>query len=348
MSRITTWSGRVASALSQFQDAVFFLTASILFLVSQVMSAPCTFWFFSQLAGVGIAAWFFAAVVELSGGYASWELMRRLDENALPGQAKKRKLPTWLCWLTAGVSLILEGGAIWAYFYARAKPLALATRLGLLDVSLYAALAYILALVGVMIVGFHAQRVRLNVREEQDGAGKPENPKPEKSEQQIKELFAQEHAGQRHRISAHISYRVMARDGGRCFYCGEAVDGDTHIDHFYPRSLGGLDIDPMNLVVSCDKCNLSKNNNPPTPEQIVKFQVHLLECADIPTKEKVWALKHLQICSSQKDIATALGTSPSYVSASLKDEPDALSEPLLNLCERLSLVGRPPIEDKEE
>jgi len=183
MSRITSFSQTVADALSQFQDAFFFVIASILFLVSQVMSTPCTLWFYTQLAGVGVAAWFFTAVTELSGGYASWELMRRIDENALPHQAKKRKLPTWLCWLTAGVSLILEGGAIWAYFFAHAKPLALATRLGLLDVGLYAALAYILALVGVMIVGFHAQRVRLNVREAEDGAAKPAQSVPQPAQE---------------------------------------------------------------------------------------------------------------------------------------------------------------------
>ena len=183
MSRITTWSGKAAETLSQFQDAFFFVIASILFLVSQVMSTPCTLWFYTQLAGVGVAAWFFTAVTELSGGYASWELMRRIDENALPHQAKKRKLPIWLCWLTAGVSLILEGGAIWAYFFAHAKPLALATRLGLLDVGLYAALAYILALVGVMIVGFHAQRVRLNVREAQEPATSQPEPATSKPKQ---------------------------------------------------------------------------------------------------------------------------------------------------------------------
>jgi len=176
MSKITNLSQTVAAALSQFQDAFFFIIASILFLVSQVMSAPCTLWFFTQLAGVGVAAWFFASVIELAGGYASWELMRRIDENNLPRQAEKRKLPVWLCWLTAGVSIALEGAAIYAYIYAHATPLALATRLGVADVGLYAVLASILALVGAMIVGFHAQRVRLNVREAADGANKPAKP----------------------------------------------------------------------------------------------------------------------------------------------------------------------------
>jgi len=207
MSRITTWSGSVASALSQFQDALFFVTASVLFLVSQVMSAPCTFWFFSQLAGAGIAAWFFAAVVELSGGYASWELMRRIDENALPGQAKKRKLPTWLCWLTAGVSIALEGAAIYAYIYAHATPLALAARLGIVDIGLYAVLASILALVGAMVVGFHAQRVRLNVREAEQGASKPAQPSAESEDEPAPAQHPCPHCGRsfgtRQALSAH-------------------------------------------------------------------------------------------------------------------------------------------------
>ena len=176
MSKITSLSQTVASALSQFQDALFFTIASILFLVSQVMSTPCTLWFYIQAAGEGMAALFFTAVTELAGGYASWELMRRLDENSLPHQARKRKLPTWLCALTSGVSLALEGFVIWAYMYAHATPLALAARLGVVDTGLYAVLAYTLALIGVMVVGFHAQRVRLNVREaeqEEHGGKQP-------------------------------------------------------------------------------------------------------------------------------------------------------------------------------
>jgi len=145
------------------------------------MSAPCTLWFYTQAAGEGVAALFFTTVTELAGGYASWELMRRIDENNLPNQAKKRKLPTWLCLITSGVSLALEGFVIWAYMHAHATPLTLTAQLGLVDTGLYAVLAYTLALIGVMIVGFHAQRVRLNVREAEGatgGSARPAQPAP--------------------------------------------------------------------------------------------------------------------------------------------------------------------------
>jgi HNH endonuclease len=53
---------------------------------------------------------------------------------------------------------------------------------------------------------------------------------------------------------------VEARAGGACEYCRllQAATGVTfHIDHFVPRSRGGLTA-MSNLVLSCPGCNLAK------------------------------------------------------------------------------------------
>ncbi|MSQ96456.1 MAG: HNH endonuclease [Gemmataceae bacterium] len=53
---------------------------------------------------------------------------------------------------------------------------------------------------------------------------------------------------------------VEARAGGACEYCRllQAATGVTfHIEHFVPRSRGGLTV-MSNLVLSCPGCNLSK------------------------------------------------------------------------------------------
>lgn len=57
------------------------------------------------------------------------------------------------------------------------------------------------------------------------------------------------------RNSLPLSRRaLMARDGGRCQYCGK--DGDT-IDHVLPRAKGGKHL-WENVVLACSPCNQKK------------------------------------------------------------------------------------------
>lgn len=48
-----------------------------------------------------------------------------------------------------------------------------------------------------------------------------------------------------------------------CYWCGESLSGKkVHIDHYVPLSKGGLHT-ISNLVISCEKCNLSKSAKDP-------------------------------------------------------------------------------------
>lgn len=49
---------------------------------------------------------------------------------------------------------------------------------------------------------------------------------------------------------------------GKCFWCGEKLNGSYHVDHVVPVVLGGQN-GPENLVVSCPRCNLSKGGKHP-------------------------------------------------------------------------------------
>ncbi len=52
----------------------------------------------------------------------------------------------------------------------------------------------------------------------------------------------------------------MARDNFRCVYCGSTAEAkELHIDHLYPKALGGTD-DEDNLVTACIDCNIGKRN----------------------------------------------------------------------------------------
>lgn len=59
-------------------------------------------------------------------------------------------------------------------------------------------------------------------------------------------------------ISARKRFRILARDGFACRYCGaRAPTVALHVDHVVARVRGGSD-DDANLVASCATCNLGK------------------------------------------------------------------------------------------
>lgn len=67
----------------------------------------------------------------------------------------------------------------------------------------------------------------------------------------------------RKKISTSQRFRIFARDGFKCQYCGRGVKDEIvlHVDHILPVSKGG-DNNDVNLVTSCGTCNLGKSNKP--------------------------------------------------------------------------------------
>lgn len=69
------------------------------------------------------------------------------------------------------------------------------------------------------------------------------------------QLWGLERDDYRRKIPEAVRVRVMERDGYRCVECA-AVD-DLTLDHIWPWSLGGRDIE-TNLRVLCRSCNSRK------------------------------------------------------------------------------------------
>ena len=56
--------------------------------------------------------------------------------------------------------------------------------------------------------------------------------------------------------------------GGLCYWCEKPVNDNYHLDHLIPLSKGGLH-SIGNVVISCPKCNVVKNNK--TPDEFYSF-----------------------------------------------------------------------------
>lgn len=136
-------------------------------------------------------------------------------------------------------------------------------------------------------------------------------------------------------VSSTTRQKVIDRDDWQCYHCGRDLRGvgagEIHVDHFIPRYWGGPN-SLFNLVTSCARCNISKGTNMPSLAELRKLQIHLVKQQPLCMKSKVWLLFHSGIVSKQKDVASILGISPSYVSS-------LLSEPLDSLSEELRLMG---------
>lgn len=63
---------------------------------------------------------------------------------------------------------------------------------------------------------------------------------------------------------------IDVSQGGRCFYCGEALGAKATFDHLIPQAYGGAD-EPANVVLAHRRCNQMKGDRLPTPEEIDRF-----------------------------------------------------------------------------
>jgi len=58
--------------------------------------------------------------------------------------------------------------------------------------------------------------------------------------------------------------------GGRCFYCGEAVGAKATFDHLIPQAYGGVD-EPSNVVLAHRRCNQRKGDRLPDADELDRF-----------------------------------------------------------------------------
>lgn len=92
-------------------------------------------------------------------------------------------------------------------------------------------------------------------------------------------------------------YEILKRDNFTCRYCGrKPPDVKLQVDHHFPRSLGGGD-ERINLVASCQQCNIGKSNKipddhdylPPSEVRVIleresKEHAALVEFAEVLTE----------------------------------------------------------------
>ena len=77
---------------------------------------------------------------------------------------------------------------------------------------------------------------------------------------------------QRKPLSKKIRFEVFKRDKFTCQYCGKsAPDVVLHVDHIKPVSKGGTN-DIMNLITSCQDCNLGKGAKELSDDSTLKKQ----------------------------------------------------------------------------
>lgn len=90
---------------------------------------------------------------------------------------------------------------------------------------------------------------------------------PEKVKSYTENRRAQKKVGGGFVSSNDISalYQIQ---GGLCYWCSKPVDENYHLDHLIPLSRGGLHT-INNVVISCPKCNVTKNNK--TPDEFISY-----------------------------------------------------------------------------
>lgn len=78
-------------------------------------------------------------------------------------------------------------------------------------------------------------------------------------------------------IGKKLRFEVFKRDKFTCQYCGKtAPDVILHVDHIQPQSKGGTD-DMVNLITSCQDCNLGKGARELSDDTAVVKQRNQLE-----------------------------------------------------------------------
>jgi len=74
----------------------------------------------------------------------------------------------------------------------------------------------------------------------------------------IRETFLKDGTNKRATLTNNIPF-LSGYQGNTCFYCGEVILGNTHVDHVLPRQVVMHD-NIWNLVLSHEHCNLQKSD----------------------------------------------------------------------------------------
>lgn len=78
-------------------------------------------------------------------------------------------------------------------------------------------------------------------------------------------------------IKKSVRFEVFKRDSFTCQYCGrQAPEAVLHIDHIKPVAKGGKN-EIINLVTSCDQCNLGKGARELSDDSVVMKQKEQLD-----------------------------------------------------------------------
>lgn len=123
-------------------------------------------------------------------------------------------------------------------------------------------------------------------------------------------------------LSKKVRFDVFKRDKFTCQYCGkESPEVVLHVDHIVPVAKGG-DNEMVNLVTSCQSCNLGKGARELSDDSAVKKQKAELNQAS-ERLEQIRMLKQWRDeIKSQSDAEVDLfsDTMVEYMSRSLTDE----------------------------
>lgn len=122
----------------------------------------------------------------------------------------------------------------------------------------------------------------------------------------IREIYIHE-GYERKLLTPNIPF-LAGYQGNICFYCGEEIEGKTHVDHVLPRQVVNHD-EIWNLVLSHEDCNLLKSDRLVGPHFIEKL---------IARNENIMGSNH----PWKKKIALALGSTPARRAKSINEHYD--------------------------
>lgn len=105
-------------------------------------------------------------------------------------------------------------------------------------------------------------------------------------------------------LSKRLRFRIFARDGFKCRYCGvSSAQAVLVIDHVIPVAEGGID-DEANLITACEPCNQGKAAK--RIEQFMPTEDDRLRLAQERNEQRRAAAAAVQIVAAKKEFRQAV------------------------------------------